>query len=169
MSVCEQCARLQKTCCERSAVEVALTEGDIIRIRRFYQADDFYRRIPVPPELSATYENPDCHDASMALYVSGLFDEQGRRPVLNKQADGCCLFVAEKGCILPVEARPLLCRLYPYDWNDQKALWIQAPYCPRELFDDEADLVQQIGDQKDVALNLVEQLYAELASKGEVL
>jgi hypothetical protein len=22
-----------------------LTEGDIIRIRRFYQADDFYRRI----------------------------------------------------------------------------------------------------------------------------
>lgn len=43
------------------------------------------------------------------------------------------------------------------------------PIAPRELFDDEADLVQQIGDQKDVALNLVEQLYAELASKGEVL
>ena len=167
MSVCEQCARLQKTCCERSDVEVALTEGDIIRIRRFYKANDFYRRIPVPPELAATYENPDHHDATVSLYVAGLFDAQGRRPILEKQADGRCLFVTGQGCVLPVEARPLLCRLYPYDWNDQRLLWIHAPYCPHEFSADEMDLVQKIGDTKEIALNLVEQLYAELASKGE--
>ncbi|NCA99756.1 MAG: hypothetical protein EOM70_10310 [Clostridia bacterium] len=146
---------------------MALTEGDISRIRRFCRTDDFYHRLRVPEELVATYENPEHHDAAVAVYVAGLFDEQGRRPILRKQDNGFCLFVADTGCVLPREVRPLVCRLYPYDWNDQHKLWIQAPYCPRELYADETDLVLQIGDSQEVALKLVEQLYEELARKGE--
>lgn len=167
MSICTQCARIQRTCCEQTTVEVALTRGDIARIAWQTGRSDFYQRQAVRPDQLDSYENPARYGDEVAVYVMGLFDREDRRPILKKQPDGSCLFVSSTGCTLPVASRPLLCRIYPYDWTDSRELWVDAAYCPKALFRDEADLLEQVADPYEVARALVDQLYDELAEGGE--
>lgn len=39
---------------------------------------------------------------------------QGRRLRLVVTEEGACVFLGPKGCTLPVDARPLYCRIYPF-------------------------------------------------------
>ena len=53
--------------------------------------------------------------------------------MLKRQPDGDCTFLGEQGCVLPLETRPLICRLYPYDYSEQGIRDELAAGCPLEL------------------------------------
>ncbi|WP_094605228.1 hypothetical protein SPSIL_033010 [Sporomusa silvacetica DSM 10669] len=162
MNTCAQCARLQKTCCEREATKIALTGGDIARISQFAGQEDFYELKPVEEELKDVYANPACYTEDDYIYVTYLFDDQGRRNILRKNPDQTCCFVTLTGCSLPHDIRPLLCRIYPYDWNDRLEIWIDGSYCPASLFKDEEDMVKKVGLSAAEALELIKLFYAEI-------
>ena len=62
-----------------------------------------------------------------------VFREDGQRRVLKQQPDKDCFFLGPQGCSLPAEARPLICRLYPFDYNADRILPTPASGCPVEL------------------------------------
>lgn len=167
MHTCAQCARIQKTCCEREATWVALTERDITRISRFSGREDFFAWEPVEEELKDVYANPFCYEEDDHIYVKYLFNDQGCRPVLKKNSDHSCCLATPTGCSLPHDLRPLLCRIYPYDWNDRLEIWVDGGYCPERLFRNEEDMIKKIGLSREDALELIKQFYAEIMDGKE--
>ncbi|MDA8138921.1 MAG: YkgJ family cysteine cluster protein [Desulfobacteraceae bacterium] len=103
--LCQQCASIGNTCCQKH--EIYVTWGDCRRILAFYRKKDFY-------------EYRGCDNADYAdqnddpLWQQNVFRADGSRRVLKWQANGDCFFLTAAGCILPLEARPLICRLYPH-------------------------------------------------------
>jgi uncharacterized protein len=164
MHKCEICARKQITCCEREHIEVPLTAGDIRRIAGFTGRNDFYNLLPIREELKKVYENPQNVRPGGEIYVRHLFDAEGRRNVLAKRDSHSCLFLSADGCELPPDVRPLACRLYPYDWNDDAEIWIDAGYCPHGHFADEEELKSSICLPEAEARRLVELFYREIGA-----
>jgi uncharacterized protein len=164
MHKCETCSINQMTCCERERIEVPLTPGDIRRIAAFTGRNGFYRLCPVREDLKRVYENPENVRPGGEIYVHHLFDAEGRRNVLAKRDDHRCSFLSADGCELPPEVRPLACRLYPYDWNDDAEIWIDACYCPRGHFADEEEMKSSICLPEAEARRLVDLFYRELGA-----
>jgi Fe-S-cluster containining protein len=48
----------------------------------------------------------------------------GRRRRLRLTPEGACCLLAQTGCSLPVAARPLYCRLYPFWFNEHGRLML---------------------------------------------
>lgn len=124
MHPCAKCATIQKTCCQQA--EILLTVGDVSRIEAFASRarDDFseYRSAGDP-----AYVEPDPQDPNWLGYT---LRPDGTRHVLKRQANGDCTFLGAKGCVLPTEVRPLVCRLYPYTYNEQRITGSDEEYCP---------------------------------------
>jgi Fe-S-cluster containining protein len=117
---CAKCARLQKTCCQQA--EILLTAGDLERIRRYTGQSDFWEdRVPSPEYLDQD------DDPNWNRYV---LRPDGTRRVLKRSANGDCGFLTECGCRLPVEVRPVVCRLYPYDYTEAGLRGVDDHYCP---------------------------------------
>jgi Fe-S-cluster containining protein len=49
---------------------------------------------------------------------------QGRRLRLRVDEQGACFFLGPGGCVLPTEARPLYCRLYPFWFTPDDRLMV---------------------------------------------
>jgi Fe-S-cluster containining protein len=49
---------------------------------------------------------------------------EGRRLRLKVEPDGSCVFLGPKGCRLPMDARPLYCRLYPFWFTEDGRLMV---------------------------------------------
>lgn len=163
MNQCSECAKLYKTCCETA--EAGVTSGDIARITAFTGRTDFYSLEPVAEEHKYSYENPwNCPDSGK-IYVKYFFDEEGRRNILKKNDKGGCIFLAQDGCMLPMDVRPIICRLYPYSWTDQREISLEASSCPAHLFKDEQDLKENLCVPEDEALRLVNLFYDEIMNK----
>jgi Fe-S-cluster containining protein len=151
--LCVRCARHRKTCCQLS--EVYVTLGDVKRIADHAGCDDFHDHLaPTNP----VYE-PDGDDPTWRDYV---FRPDGTRRVLRRQANGNCTFLAANGCTLPLDVRPLLCRIYPYDFNDRGLLDALAPGCPLELLRPGQGLIEALAMNRADAEAWHEQLYEEI-------
>lgn len=125
MHPCARCARMQKTCCQRT--EILITKGDEARIAHHTGRADFWSvRVP----LDATYVESDPNDPNWLRYTT---DAKGRRRMLKKQANGDCVFLGAQGCVLPLEVRPIVCRLYPFAYNERGLDGMDDGYCPREV------------------------------------
>lgn len=123
MHPCARCATMQRTCCQRA--EILVTQGDVERISRYVGASDFYsRRAPEDP----SYLEPDPDDPNWLPYTT--FPD-GTRNLLLRRADGCT-FLGPAGCVLPENVRPLVCRLYPWEFTEAGILAEDAGYCPVE-------------------------------------
>lgn len=163
-STCAQCAKIQKTCCQEDVTFVALTGGDIERISTYTGREDFYELQAVAEELIDIYANPARFSEDDRIYVTCLFDSKGRRNILKKNKNNECCFITDTGCLLPHDIRPLICRIYPYEWNDRREVWIEAGYCPKELFKDNEDLIRKVGLSEEEVKRLVNQFYDEIMS-----
>jgi Fe-S-cluster containining protein len=82
--------------------------------------------------------------------------------VLNKQASGDCTFLGPAGCTLSPHARPLVCRLYPFDYTADGFRDEVVPGCPLELLRPGQELLPTLGMSRDKAEPWRQQLYAEL-------
>ncbi|MFO1076806.1 MAG: hypothetical protein U1E73_03670 [Planctomycetota bacterium] len=122
---CARCAAVQKTCCQRA--EIFVTTGDVARIRKHSGSDGFYgHRAPVDP----AYAEPDPDDPE---WPQRTVRADGMRRVLNRRPGGDCAFLGAFGCVLPLDVRPLVCRLYPFEYTAGGIVGVASDYCPTRL------------------------------------
>lgn len=154
--ICVRCAKQMKTCCQTS--EVYTSPGDVRRITEFTGRSDFteYRR-PDDPVYLENDDDPIWHDK--------VFRADGSRRILKRQAGGDCTFLGDAGCILPLETRPLVCRIYPYDYNADGLKPQLAKGCPTNLIPPGQDLLQALDISRDDAQRWHRQLYEEVQTE----
>lgn len=151
--LCVRCARHTRTCCQRS--EIYATPGDVRRIGLHTQRDDFTEyRVPANPDYLDQDDDP--------VWREKVFRADNSRRVLKRQPDGDCTFLGESGCTLPLEIRPLVCRLYPYDYTAAGLLVDLVEGCPLELLPPGQGLIEALEMNRDDAVRWHRQLYEEI-------
>lgn len=121
-SLCSRCAGLGRTCCQDTQIFVTL--GDLRRLSAAAGDGEFVEYAP-----------PACEDYLCGIEYdaawSRIFGPDGRRRVLAHLPGGDCRFLTRSGCSLPEPARPLVCRLYPFDYNEKTIKGVHGHLCPR--------------------------------------
>ncbi|MHB0959554.1 MAG: YkgJ family cysteine cluster protein [Pirellulaceae bacterium] len=151
--LCVRCARHITTCCQHKDVYVTL--GDVQRIQHYGARKEFHEfRAP---------ENPDYLDQDNdPLWRDHTCREDGMRRVLLRAPNGDCTFLGPHGCQLPLDVRPLVCRLYPYDYTADGILEQPAPGCPLDLLPPGIPLMQALHMPLAEAQKWHQQLYREI-------
>ncbi len=152
-SLCVRCARQRRTCCQTS--EIYVTPGDVQRIADYVDHESFFEYRPPGVE---TYSDQD-HDP---LWRDHVYYPDGRRRVLCRQSNGDCTFLGPTGCRLPLPVRPLICRLYPFDYTADGLRDELAIGCPVELLRAGENLLGALNMQRAEAEGWHAQLYAEI-------
>jgi uncharacterized protein len=153
--LCVRCARHQRTCCQTA--EVFVTRGDVRRIEAHTAATGFWEfRPPADPVYLHLEDDDD------PLWRDNVFQPDGSRRVLRKQPGGDCTFLGPAGCTLPLEVRPLICRIYPFDYTADGIQDDLAPGCPLELLPPGQGLIEALTMNRADAERWHAQLYAEL-------
>lgn len=151
--LCARCAKHMRTCCQTS--EIYVTPGDVERIEEHTGVRDFFEfRTPDDPIYLEQSDDP--------TWEHYVFQPDGTRRVLMHQPTGDCLFLGAQGCVLPLETRPLICRIYPYDFNAEGLKPKLARGCPMELLRPGETLLTELGMQRADAERWHRQLYQEI-------
>ena len=154
-SLCGRCARTRKTCCY---FEIYVTPGDVERIAAFSGRTDFHEfRVPADADYLDQDDDPAWRD-----HVAG---EDGRRRVLKCRADDACTFLGPHGCALPLEARPLVCRLHPFEYTEAGISAELSDSCPTHLLKHGQTLLIALDMNLEDARRWHRQLYEEI--RGE--
>jgi Fe-S-cluster containining protein len=159
---CARCARMQRTCCQRA--EILVTSADVQRIAAHTgvsarESGAFVEhRAPADP----SYLEDDPEDPRWKLLTVAA---DGSRRMLKRKPDGDCTFLGPQGCVLPTDVRPLVCRLYPWSYDQRGLLGEDADYCPTAaLQPPEGRMALLLDLPAVVAEGWRSQLYAELES-----
>jgi Fe-S-cluster containining protein len=148
-----------RTCCQTT--EIFVTQGDVERIAHATGRDDFttFR----PPE------NPAYADHGDDPAWRGIFEADGTRRVLVRQDNDDCTFLGPRGCVLELETRPLVCRLYPFDYTADGLRTELAEGCPLELLIPGRGVLDELEMTPAQAKGWHQQLYAEIALQNTTL
>jgi len=152
MRLCAICAGLGKSCCEQR--DVLLSDGDVERISVHAGRLDFFESRPA---CSTAYLDQD-DDPLWNVYT---LDEGGRRRVLKHRTPGRCWFLGPQGCRLPVERRPLVCRLHPFEYTEERLTGL-SPECPAGFLAAGETLLANLEMNPGEAEEWRRQLYEEL-------
>lgn len=154
--LCVKCARVSLTCCQQC--EIYATPADARRISEHTGLPiEAFTEFRVPDD--PVYLNSHGDDPIWPLTV--LREDNARR-VLQRKENGDCRFLGERGCTLPLETRPLVCRLYPYDYNEAGIKPRLAQGCPVELLRPGRTLLQELDMNLQDAERWHRQLYQEI-------
>lgn len=151
--LCVRCARQRKTCCQVS--EIFVTRGDIDRVAQATGQNDFHEfRAPDNPDYGDQDDDPTWRDRA--------FRPDGTRRVLRRRADGDCVFLGPQGCVMSYTSRPLVCRLYPFEYTEQGLASELSTGCPTELLRPGQGLIDALAMDPTVAEQWRAQLYQEI-------
>ena len=154
--LCVRCSRRMKTCCQ--SCEIFTTEGDVGRITDYSGRREFTEyRAPSDPVYLEQDDDP--------LWLRAAFQPDGTRRVLKKQPNGDCTFLGNAGCVLPLEIRPLVCRIYPFDYTERGLRDELATGCPTHLLPEGVGLVEALDMQRADGERWHGQLYDELRTE----
>ncbi len=132
-----------------------VTLADVRRITPHADGAEFTEyRVPSHPVYYQETEDPFWH--------KHVFKPDKTRRVLKQRPGGDCFFLGSEGCVLPKDARPLVCRLYPFDYNADGILPVTYPGCPLELLQPGQDLITELGMRLEDAQPIHAQLYREI-------
>jgi len=138
---------------------VLVTLGDIQRVGEHTGTTDFWERRPVPdPSVLDQPDDPN--------FVRWAFDKRGARRILRRRPNGACIFLSTRGCSLPTAVRPLVCRLYPFAYDERQLDGIDA-HCPTELVPPGSTILKVLNIQRAEAEQWRISLYAELRREWE--
>jgi Fe-S-cluster containining protein len=151
---CIECAHKGQSCCTN--VHIYLTRGDIERIAKVCPAEDFFRLAPLTADYEDGGGDPDWNPA--------ILNADGTRRIIRQKPNGDCCFLTPSGCRLSSDVRPLLCRIYPYDFR-QSGLCGISHSCPvaaepNWLHVLEASEMKQ-ANARDWVARLYEEIHAE--------
>lgn len=152
MRLCATCAGQGKSCCIRR--DILLSLGDLQRIGDHTATADFFEMRP--PQSVAYLEQEE--DPNWNLYTLG---PDGTRRVLKHAQPGTCWFLTAQGCLLPEHVRPLVCRLHPVEFTEEKITGL-SPECPAEYLPAGETVLQNLQMNLDLAETWRQQLYTEL-------
>jgi Fe-S-cluster containining protein len=139
---------------------VYVTLGDIGRIADYTGRDDFFEyRVPEDPVYLGQDDDP--------LWRDCVFRPDRSRRVLKRAPGGDCFFLGAEGCALPIDARPLACRLYPYQYDEQRIWEELSDRCPRGLLKPGESLTEALHMSLPQAQVWHQQLYRELRMEKE--
>ena len=156
--LCARCAKHFLTCCQ--GTDIFVTLGDVRRITEASSAANFTEfRPPSDPAYVQTEEDPFWH--------KHVFGSDGKRRVVKHQANGDCYFLGSTGCTLAATVRPLICRLYPFDYTADGLKEQPAGGCPVQLLQPQQQLLQVLGMDRVQAEQYRAQLYVEIAEQDE--
>ena len=156
MSICAHCATLGSTCCCVNR-DILVTNGDIERIAKYIGHRDFFEyRRPVDPAYLDQDDDPN--------WLRYTIDPNGSRRVLKHGPGETCCLVTSTGCVLPLEARPLVCRLYPFIYNEVGLTGVLSE-CPEYLLKGNETLLDALHMSYEEALLWRNALYAELRTE----
>lgn len=149
---CAKHAQMGKTCCQ--TCEILVTDGDQNRIAAYTGEREFFEyRAPDDPVYLEQDDDPN--------WLKWAFRPDGTRRVLKRQASGDCRFLGPQGCRLPVETRPLVCRLYPYTYTEAGIDGV-SDGCPTEVIPPGSTILEVLDMRRDDADRWHRMLYAEL-------
>lgn len=152
-SLCARCARHHETCCQKTDIYVTL--ADVRRIEDYVGFGGFFEfRPPADPVYAYQADDP--------LWMQKVFQPDGTRRVVRHQENGDCLFLGQSGCTLPAEVRPLICRLYPFDYNAEGLKAQPASGCPSHLLAPGQTVFDGVGVSVENARRWHAMLYQEL-------
>ncbi|MDR1744888.1 MAG: YkgJ family cysteine cluster protein [Planctomycetota bacterium] len=155
-SLCSRCACSGATCCQKT--EIFLTAGDVARIRGAGVREEFWDHVAPTDE--------ECKpDFSYDPVWSRIFDDRGRRRIIRHREDGGCWFLTGRGCSLSLDARPLVCRLYPFDYTPTTIKGVYGHLCPSPEKENPPLLLAALGMNRDEAEQWRRQLYGEIAGE----
>lgn len=121
--------------------------------------DFFEYRKPVNPEYLMQDDDPN-----WLLYTMRL---NGTRRVLRHHpTEKRCLFLTPTGCRFDVETRPLICRMYPFDYTERGIHGV-ASECPQHLLQPGQDILSALGMSYEEAIPWWSMLYRELRQEWE--
>jgi Fe-S-cluster containining protein len=160
MRLCELCKDIQKTCCQ-NYIKAYLTLGDIERISAASGRTDFVELRPCP-RLSAQERSGYDYDPNWLCLITlpGNFNR-----LLKKNQNGDCVFLGANGCELAEEVRPLICRLYPYSYNEYGLIGLVVNDmigCPTHLLGPGEEIFKNLHMPRIMADEWRVMLYAEL-------
>ncbi len=142
-----------KTCCQTS--EVYVSPGDVDRIAAHTGRTDFHEFRPAGDPM---YVEQDDDPA----WLEHVFRPDGTRRIMKRRPDGDCTFLGAQGCELPLEIRPLICRLYPYDYDERGIRDDLVHGCPLELLPPQQGLIEALDMNIEDARRWHRQLYREI-------
>ena len=155
LSGCALCATLGRTCCQSR--EILVTEGDKSRIAKFTGEQAFWEdACPNDPDYLDQDDDPN--------WIAWAFRPDGSRPILKRESNGDCRFLNGVGCVLPLEVRPLVCRLFPYAYTERGLNGI-VNECPREVVPTGQTILQVLDMRQADAIRWYRMLYTELRTK----
>ena len=151
LSYCLDCAAKNRSCCGN--VNIYLTLADVERIASCGVVEDFYSLEPLTAEYLDGGGDPNWN----AL----ILDESGRRRVVRQKPDGNCVFLSDTGCRLASDKRPLLCRIFPFEFLGEKIIGI-SDYCPVSAVDNWQEVLNESEMNTESSLKWIKQLYREI-------
>lgn len=89
------------------------------------------------------------------------FHMDGSRPILRHADGGNCMFLGPTGCIMPTDTRPLVCRLYPRNYDEHGFLGLDA-MCPSEVVPEGKTILDLLDTDPDREERWRRQLYTEI-------
>jgi Fe-S-cluster containining protein len=103
--LCQSCACMGKTCCQKTDIYVTL--GDVRRIFVRTGLHDIY-------EYRKSSQNSYDDQTDDPIWAMLVFRPDGTRRVLKRDPQDNCSFLTPTGCSLALDVRPLICRLHPH-------------------------------------------------------
>ncbi len=152
-SLCRRCAALGGTCCR--GTQVFVTCGDVERIAAVTGSGDFW-------EMASADDGEFAAGRVLDSVWGRVFGVDGRRRVLRHGVGRGCFFLTPDGCSLSLAVRPLLCRLYPFDYNETTIKGVYGPLCPEPERGNGALLLASLAMNRDVAEEWRCALYEEI-------
>lgn len=151
--LCVRCSRVQKTCCQ--TCQVYVTPGDVRRIAAYTGRQGFYHDAPPDdPQYADQDDDP--------LWSTYVFQPDGCRRILRRKPNGECEFLGPSGCQLPLAVRPLVCRLFPFDYDHRGLKPQLASGCPVHLVRPGWTLLDELHMTRAEAEEWHKQLYREI-------
>lgn len=146
--LCKRCASLGPTCCRIDPMSAEYL---------FPLSDAEYERIlaEVGPELIFSAER--ANTAGFQTFLRSMFPARRREvaalfPIglkhrrLAVTADGACVLLGSQGCVLPREARPFFCRIFPFWLSGGRMTVFDYPGClGQREFSDPGRLLVAMG------------------------
>ncbi|ADB18042.1 protein of unknown function UPF0153 [Pirellula staleyi DSM 6068] len=153
--LCVRCSRVQLTCCQ--SCEIHPTAGDTERIAEHTGLTDFTEyRYPDDPVYLQHDDDP--------VWLAHVFRPDMTRRVLKRKENGDCMFLGNAGCVLPLEVRPLVCRIYPFQYNHTGLTGGLSDGCPTQLLQIGQTLLEALDMNQTDAERWHKQLYEEIVS-----
>ncbi|MBI5518796.1 MAG: zinc/iron-chelating domain-containing protein [Desulfovibrio sp.] len=128
--VCARCATASGTCCTLAPGNeeycFPLSASERVRMEGAgAEALHFFRQANTAPFV----DNLCRLFPGESETIRGLFPNGGEHDRLAIGAGGACLLLGPQGCLLPRDARPLYCRLFPFWMRSGRELYFQFDRC----------------------------------------